>query len=129
MKQNIVLVKKKFSEELKRCCLKKYKVIPSNAKLSNDFYLATKYKLKINQETFRLWMKGESFPDLSSLLFLIEWLEINLINIFDFKENFNLIDEKLNQRMNISSINNLTQADIDSIINILNLYKNNLIKK
>lgn len=113
------LVKIKFSEEMKRCCIKKYKVIPSNAKLSKDFYVATKYKLKVNQETFRLWLKGDSFPDLNSLLQLIEWLGLNLNNIFDFNENLNMENKQKQNELDIESIKNLNEKNIDSVINIL----------
>ena len=117
------LVKIKFSEEMKRCCIKKYKVIPSNAKLSKDFYVATQYKLKVNQETFRLWLKGESFPDLNSLLQLIEWLGLNLTNIFDFNENLNMENKQKQNELDIESIKNLTEKNIDSVINILSSLK------
>lgn len=116
-------VKIKFSEEMKRCCLKKYKVIPSNAKLSKDFYVATQYKLKINQETFRLWLKGDSFPDLNSLLQLIEWLGLNLNNIFDFNENLNMENKQKLNELDIQSIKNLTEKNIDLVINILSSLK------
>jgi hypothetical protein len=117
------LVKIKFSEEMKRCCIKKYKVIPSNAKLSKDFYVATHYKLKINQETFRLWLKGDSFPDLNSLLQLIEWLGLNLNNIFDFNEDLNMENKQKLNELDIESIKNLTEKNIDSVINILSSLK------
>ena len=117
------LVKIKFSEEMKRCCIKKYKVIPSNAKLSKDFYVATQYKLKINQETFRLWLKGDSFPDLDSLLQLIEWLDLNLNNIFDFNENLNIENKQKLNELDIESINNFTEKNIDLVINILSSLK------
>jgi hypothetical protein len=101
--------------------MKKYKVIPSNAKLSKDFYVATQYKLKVNQETFRLWLKGDSFPDLNSLLQLIEWLGLNLNNIFDCNENLNM--ENKQNELDIKSINNLTEENIDSVIDILSSFK------
>jgi hypothetical protein len=123
MCKSSALVKIKFSEEMKRCCIKKYKVIPSNAKLSKDFYVATQYKLKVNQETFRLWLKGDSFPDLNSLLQLIEWLGLNLNNIFDFNENLNMENKQKQNELDIESIKNLTEKNIDSVINILNLLK------
>jgi hypothetical protein len=117
------LVKIKFSEEMKRCCIKKYKVIPSNAKLSKDLYVATQYKLKVNQETFRLWLKGDSFPDLNSLLQLIEWLGLDLNNIFDFNENLNTENKQKQNELDNESIKNLTEKNIDSVINILSSLK------
>ncbi len=110
---------------MKRCCIKKYKVIPSNAKLSKDFYAATHYKLKVNQETFRLWLKGESFPDLNSLLQLIEWLDLNLSNIFDFNDDLNMKNnlKQIQNEQNIASDNQLTEKNIDSVINILSSLK------
>jgi hypothetical protein len=92
-------VKIRFSEEMKRCCLKKYTVIPSNAKMAKDFYAATKYKLKVNQETFRLWLKGDSFPDLNSLLQLIDWLDLDLNNIFDLNDKLNMNNKKNKYKM------------------------------
>ena len=118
-----VLVKIKFSEEMKRCCLKKYKVIPSNAKLSKDFYVATKYKLKVNQETFRLWLKGETFPDLNSLLQLIEWLGLDLNNIFYFNNISSGENKQEQNELDIKLVNNINEKNIDLVINILSSIK------
>lgn len=118
-----VLVKIRFSEEMKRCCIKKYKVIPSNAKLSKDFYVATKYKLKVNQETFRLWLKGETFPDLNSLLQLIEWLGLDLNNIFDFNNISSGENKQEQNELDIKLVNNINEKNIDLVINILSSIK------
>ena len=117
------LVKIKFSEEMKRCCIKKYKVIPSNAKLSKDFYVATQYKLKVNQETFRLWLKGETFPDLNSLLQLIEWLGLDLNNIFDFNNISSGENKQEQNELDIKLVNNINEKNIDLVINILSSIK------
>lgn len=123
MNKDPSLVKIKFAEEMKRCCLKKYKVIPSNAKLSKDFYFATQYKLKVNQETFRLWLKGDSFPDLTSLLELIDWLGLNLNNIFEFDDNLNVQSKQKQNELDVESIKNLIEENIDNSINILKSLK------
>jgi len=123
VKTQSLLVKKNFSKEIKRCCLKKYKTIPSNAQLSKDLFAATKYKLKINQETFRLWFKGQSFPDLDSLVYLIEWLGLNINNIFNLEEDLNILNEQTPPELDIESIKNLTDENIDLIVKILVSFK------
>jgi hypothetical protein len=117
------LVKIKFSEEMKRCCIKKYKVIPSNAKLSKDFYTATQYKLKVNQETFRLWLKGDSFLDLNSLVQLIDWLGLNLNNIFHPNKKLNIENKQKQYELDIKLMKNLIEKNIDSVINVLSSLK------
>jgi hypothetical protein len=128
MYKSVELVKIKFSEEMKRCCMNKYKVTPSNAQLSKDFYSATQYKLKVNQETFRLWMKGESFPDLNSLLYLIEWLDLDLNNIFNINDNLGMKNNSkiIQNELDIASMNKLTEKNIDSVIDILSSFKKNV---
>ena len=108
--------------------MNKYKVTPSNAQLSKDFYSATQYKLKVNQETFRLWMKGESFPDLNSLLYLIEWLDLDLNNIFNINDNLGMKNNSkiIQNELDIASMNKLTEKNIDSVIDILSSFKKNV---
>ncbi len=108
---------------MKRCCIKKYKVIPSNAKLSKDFYTATQYKLKVNQETFRLWLKGDSFLDLNSLVQLIDWLGLNLNNIFHPNKKLNIENKQKQYELDIKLMKNLIEKNIDSVINVLSSLK------
>ena len=115
-------VRKQFAEEMRRCCLERYPTIPSYEKLSKDFYYSTNYTLNVNRETFRKWLKGESFPDLDHLLYLIEWLNLNLDNIFK------LTIKKPSSNLNLcyfekNLINNLNQDSLDLLIYFINTMK------
>lgn len=76
------LVKHRFSEELRRCCGSHYQSVPSNEQFARDLHLSSKYVLKVSRETVRKWFKGDSFPDLDHLLFLIKWLGLDMTKIF-----------------------------------------------
>jgi hypothetical protein len=36
----------------------------------------------VSREAVRKWLKGETFPDLDCLLHLIEWIKLDMSNIF-----------------------------------------------
>ena len=65
---------------------KEYLQIPSHEKLSKDFYVSTNYSLNVNRETFRRWLKGEAFPDLDYLVYLISWFNLDMSNVFESSE-------------------------------------------
>ena len=56
MNKSSLFVKKRFADEMKRCCAERYSKIPSNAKLAKDFYYSTNYSLNVNRETVRKWL-------------------------------------------------------------------------
>jgi hypothetical protein len=127
MKYKTVKVKEFFAKEFSRCCAERYLNIPSNEQLSKDLYVSSKYSLKVSRETIRKWLKGETFPDLDCLLHLIDWLGLNMSNVFldSGGDSVWQIDKsKIGGSLNSSS-NNLTSEQIDSIVNILNTIKKN----
>lgn len=119
-------VKQLFAKELHRCCAERYSSFPSNEQIARDLYLSSKYSLKVSRETVRKWLKGDTFPDLDHLLHLINWLGLTMANIFveaitntdthSQASHFNYLD--------ISSINQITPEQIDSIVGLLNSLKN-----
>jgi transcriptional regulator with XRE-family HTH domain len=133
MNKSSLFVKKRFADEMKRCCAERYSKIPSNAKLAKDFYYSTNYSLNVNRETVRKWLKGEAFPDLDYLIHLINWLELDMSNVFEYE-----IPIKLNENLNlpyldISAFENLTFDNLESMISLINILKtkiktSNLIK-
>jgi len=82
MNTKVNSVKKLFAEELKRCCNERYHKFPSNEKIARDIFVSSQYSIKVSRETVRKWLKGETFPDLDCLLHLIEWIELDMSNIF-----------------------------------------------
>lgn len=71
-----------FAKELQHRCRERYHKFPSNEKLARDLCLTSKYQLRVSRETVRKWLKGDTFPDLDCLLHLIEWLQLDMRNIF-----------------------------------------------
>lgn len=123
MNKSSLFIKKRFAEEMKRCCAERYSKIPSNAKLAKDFYYSTNYTLNVNRETVRKWLKGEAFPDLDYLIHLINWLELDMSNVFEYE-----VPIKLNENLNlsyldISAFGNLTFDNLESVISLINILK------
>lgn len=123
MNKSSLFIKKRFAEEIKRCCAERYSKIPSNAKLAKDFYYSTNYTLNVNRETVRKWLKGDAFPDLDYLIHLIDWLGLDMRNVFEYGvsakpiENFNL------PYLDKNSLGNLTLDNLESMICIINILK------
>ena len=127
MNSKVHSVKKLFSEELKRCCVERYRKFPSNEKLARDLAVSSQYSIKVSRETVRKWLKGDTFPDLDCLLHLIEWLELDMSNIFLnspygsdkllIKYNKNLSDNYFDNDLNEEKIALFNQA-LNVLINI-----------
>ena len=80
----------------------------------------------MSRETVRKWLKGETFPDLDHLLHLINWLGLNMANVF--VEATAKVDGQLRtshlKYLDISAINQITPQQIDSFVGLLNSLKN-----
>lgn len=125
MKNSAGLIKQLFANELHRCCSDRYFTFPSNEQLARDLYLSSKYSLKVSRETVRKWLKGETFPDLDHLAHLIDWLGLNMANVF--VEATTKADPHSQiphlKYLDISSINQITPEQIDSFVGLLNSLK------
>ena len=131
MNEQVRQTKMLFAIELRRCCAAKYNQLPSNEKLARDLWVASKYHLKVSKETIRKWLKGDTFPDLDCLLYLIEWIELDVANIFS---NLSAAPPALMIHSNINNLNceavdDLSPIDIDSVIQFLTSLKNSSVKK
>lgn len=122
--------KKLFSKELMRCCTKKYPKFPSNEKLARDLCLTSKYSLRVSRETIRKWLKGDTFPDLDCLLHLIDWLELDMANVFIANPGSTekLKDKSNHQAAPINSISTLPPDQVELIIGLFNLFQKNALK-
>ena len=106
-----------FAKELQRRCSEKYHKFPSNEKLARDFCLSSRYSLKVSRETIRKWLKGDTFPDLDYLLHLIDWIGLDMSNIFlDIRIGKQLITTQPNIKNNSDSAGDLNPIEIDSVI-------------
>ena len=76
------LLRQRFALELRRGCGSYYSKFPSNEQFARDMHQTSRYALKVSRETVRKWLTGESFPDLNHLVHLIEWLGLNMTNVF-----------------------------------------------
>ena len=116
MHYQVSQVKILFATELHRRCSEKYQKFPSNEKLARDLCLTSKYHLKVSRETIRKWLKGDTFPDLDCLLHLIEWLELDMRNIFLCNKDNPDIPESLNTESNSLYSNDMPMnLDVDQI--------------
>ena len=109
------LLKKLFALELKEKLLLKYKNLPSAEKIARDIKTSSKSKHDPHCETVRKWLKGDTFPDLQNLVYLMDWLDLNMIRVFEtFKNSHNIKKEKL-------SIKNYAFISIEDVKNIENI--------
>ena len=76
----MVLLNKKFSEELKACLEKKYKKKIKNAEFATFYNL--QFDRSITSETARKWLRGESVPNVHTINDLANWLEMDLSGLF-----------------------------------------------
>ena len=77
---NMVLLNKKFSEELKACLEKKYKKKIKNAEFATFYNL--QFDRSITSETARKWLLGLSVPNVNIINDLANWLEMDLSGLF-----------------------------------------------
>lgn len=124
MNHQVRQVKAAFATELHRRCSEKYHKFPSNEKLARDLCLTSKDHLKVSRETIRKWLKGDTFPDLDCLLHLIEWLQLDMRNIFLNNENNSNIIENFQIESNSLYSNDIpVQLDVDQINLIIKALK------
>lgn len=76
----MVLLNKKFSEELKACLEKKYKRKIKNAEFATFYNL--QFDRSITSETARKWLRGESVPNVHTINDLANWLKMDLSGLF-----------------------------------------------
>jgi len=121
---NTELVKHRFAQELIRCCSSHFKTIPSNEQFARDFFLSSKYKLKVSREAVRKWFKGESFPDLDHFLHLISWLSLDTTNIFPILNAQNITQSPAHlEYLNLEGIEKITPKQIDAFASLLSALK------
>ena len=75
-------IRKLFSIELNKRCIAYYKIDFSDEKFARDFYVSSGRKLLVSRETVRKWHNGTSYPVLENLVHLINWLDLDMNNIF-----------------------------------------------
>jgi transcriptional regulator with XRE-family HTH domain len=117
------LLKQRFSKELRRCCGSYYPKFPSNEQFARDLHHTSKYALRVSRETVRKWLTGQSFPDLNHLVHLIEWLGLDMTNVFgngrqDGPDN---VEASRSKHLPVSSIagEDITPAQFDVFIRFL----------
>jgi len=132
MNNRIDSIKRLFAQELQRCCAERYQQMPSNEKLARDLCLSSQYSLKVSRETIRKWLKGDTFPDLDCILHLIDWLGLNMSNIFIDKRVAPQArkDQSYSNHPNDQVVVDLEPEQIDSFIQFLaSLKKSAVVKK
>ena len=80
IKVYMVLLNKKFSEELNRSLEKEYKRQLKNAEFATFYNL--QFNRSITSETARKWIRGESVPNVHTINDLANWLKMDLSGLF-----------------------------------------------
>ena len=74
-------LKRKFSKELNRRLEIKYKKKLKNAEFATFYNL--NFTRSITSETARKWLLGISVPNVSTMNDLVDWLDMNLSDLFN----------------------------------------------
>ena len=65
--------------------LKKFGKVPSANIFANQFNLRAYGTKTITRETARKWISGIALPEMDKLTVLVDWLEIDVSNLFKYK--------------------------------------------
>ena len=118
------LIKERLAKELASRTREKFKCVPSHHQFASHFYASSKYSLKVSGEAVRNWFKGESFPDLDYLTHLIEWLNLDMNNVFLNKSGENPSENDLVQQRTFITAEHYELAL--KIIQLIEKDKNNI---
>ncbi len=76
-------MKEAFSQSLRESLKHHYGKLPSAEVVARNFNLRAHGTTPVTQESVRRWMRGESFPKPDHLIVLVQWLHLNLNEIYD----------------------------------------------
>jgi len=76
-------MKEEFSHSLRESLKLQYGKLPSAEVVSRDFNLRAHGTAPVTQESVRRWIRGESLPKPDHLIVLVQWLHLNLNEIYD----------------------------------------------
>lgn len=75
----------KFAEVLNSHLVMKYNKVPSGYFFANQFNLRAKGTSTITAETARKWIKGIAVPEIDRFKVLIDWLNLDISELFHGK--------------------------------------------
>ncbi len=97
-----------LSKILNEALIKKFGKIPSANTFANQFNLRAYGTKTITRETARKWLLGLAVPEIDKLVVLVDWLEINVLELFS---------KDLNQKHHVNGSHIPNGSDVDSHIN------------
>ena len=92
--QDIAIV---FSQAFKIGLLSKYRKIPSCGYIAKEFNLRAKDTATITSETARRWLKGIALPEISKLIAISNWLQIDLNILLSLNKVHELHEQSLSE--------------------------------
>ena len=75
-------MKDEFSHSLRESLKLQYGKLPSAEVVARNFNLRAHGTTPVTQESVRRWMRGESLPKPDHLIVLVQWLHLNLNEIY-----------------------------------------------
>jgi len=90
------LFKSLFAAQFRIKLILKYESMPSCERVARDVRVASKGEINLHAETIRKWINREVFPDLNNFAFLIQWLDLDIIEISENFKSAQVIDMELN---------------------------------
>jgi hypothetical protein len=80
-------MKEEFSHSLRESLKLQYGKLPSAEVVSRDFNLRAHGTTPVTQESVRRWIRGESLPKPDHLIVLMQWLGLDLNEIYGKDKN------------------------------------------
>ena len=78
----MIELRARFSAELRRGLKSRYGRLPAVEVVARDFEGIVDGRYKVTRESFRRWMTGVSFPEVERFAALVDWLGLDVEEIF-----------------------------------------------
>lgn len=92
--------------------------MPSCERVARDVRVASKGEINLHAKTIRKWIHGEVFPGLNNFAFLIQWLDLDIIEISNNFKSAQVIDMELNANGQSSYLKNYDLIKIEDVRNL-----------
>lgn len=86
-RENRDLILNRFSSKLNAAILEQYGTKFSAANFADQYNLRANGTTTITRQTALRWTSGQGFPDPGRLYVLVEWLDLDIKNIFKFDQS------------------------------------------
>ena len=112
------IFKSLFAKQFRIKLILVYGSMPSCERVARDVRVASKGEINLHAKTIRKWINGEVFPDLNNFAFLIQWLDLDIIEISNNFKSAQVIYMELNTNSQSSYLKNYALINIEDVRNL-----------